>query len=325
VPAKTAVAALISAPLLVIASLAAVAAAITAAPSTGTPTCTADNALNLSPIQLANAQLIAQVGLSMNVPMPGETIAIATALQESNLQNLDHGDRDSLGLFQQRPSQGWGTRAQILDPTYAARQFYTRLLQVPGWHTMPTTQAAQAVQRSAYPDAYAKWQDQAQTLAAQFTDTPACTPTNPGDNSTQIAAISAAQYRIPAGTPAPIAAVITFALAQLGKPYAYGTAGPSTFDCSGLVQAAYATIGVHLPRTTYQQATIGRPIPNTSQLQPGDLLFIPGTDGTPQAPGHVGIYLGSNLLIQAPKTGDTVKISPLNQWASSLTAIRRIV
>jgi hypothetical protein len=114
------------------------------------------NALNFSSPQLANAGTIAQVGVSMGVPTPGETIAIATALQEADLQNLDYGDRGSLGLFQQRPSQGWNTPAQILNPTYAAQQFYKQLLQVPGWRSIPTTEAAQAVQRSAYPDAYAK-------------------------------------------------------------------------------------------------------------------------------------------------------------------------
>jgi cell wall-associated NlpC family hydrolase len=329
VPAKTALAAAISAPLLVVALLAAVAAAITATPDTGAiPTCAVDAAADttsLSPTQLANAQLIAQVGISMGVPMPGETIAIATALQESTLLNLDHGDRDSLGLFQQRPSQGWGTRAQILTPAYAARQFYTHLLQVPGWRAMPTTQAVQAVQHSAYPDAYAKWQGQAEALAARFTGTPACSPADSGDGTAEITAVNAAGYSIPAGTPAPIAAVLTFALAQLGKPYEYGTAGPSTYDCSGLVQAAYAGIGVHLPRTTSQQVTVGRPVLDAAQLQAGDLLFIPGADGTPQDPGHVGIYLGRGLLIQAPKTGDVVKISPLKQWTASLTAIRRAI
>jgi hypothetical protein len=173
---KTAAIAAISAPLFVVASLAAVAGAITAAPDSSTTSiCTAGpggtpaNTDNLNSAQLGNAQIIAQVGVSMGIPMPGETIAVATALQESDLQNLDYGDRDSLGLFQQRPSQGWGTPAQILTPSYAAKQFYTQLLQVPGWRSMPTTEAAQAVQRSAFPDAYAKWQDEAQALAEEFT------------------------------------------------------------------------------------------------------------------------------------------------------------
>ncbi len=122
-PAKTAVVAAISAPLFAVAALAAVAGAIAAHPTRPPPRyarpgsggAPADTE-NLSSAQLANAQIIAEVGVSMGVPMPGETIAIATALQESDLQNLDYGDRDSLGLFQQRPSQGWGTPAEIMTP-----------------------------------------------------------------------------------------------------------------------------------------------------------------------------------------------------------------
>lgn len=110
--------------------------------------------------QVHNAAVIINIGQRMSVPPRGWVIAIATALQESNLTNLPNlgsrNDHDSLGLFQQRPSQGWGTPAQIMDPAYASRKFYEKLLKVRGWQTMPLTQAAQAVQRSAYPDAYAK-------------------------------------------------------------------------------------------------------------------------------------------------------------------------
>ena len=330
-PAKTAIVAAISAPLIVTASLAAIAGAIAAPGTTDTSICSAYSggapvgATHLSAAQFANARIIAQVGVTMGVPMPGETIALATALQESGLQNLDHGDRDSLGLFQQRPSQGWGTPVQIMNPAYAARQFYSHLLQVPGWRVMPTTQAAQAVQRSGFPDAYAKWEHEAQTLATEFAGTLACTPADSGDNTVAAAAVNAAQYRIPAGTPAPIVAVITFALAQLGKPYIYGATGPNAYDCSGLIQAAYRSIGVHLPRTTYQQVHAGTPVDSAAQLLPGDLLFIPGSDGTPQAPGHVGMYLGSGLLIQAPETGKSVTLSPLTQWRGSLVAMRHLV
>ena len=327
---KTTAIAAISAPLLVVAALATIAAAI-AAPDDTPPSCASglDGATGqitgLSATQLANARIITQVGVNMGVPPPGEAIALATALQESGLRNLNYGDRDSLGLFQQRPSQGWGTPAQILDPAYASRQFYIHLLQVPGWRSMPTTQAAQAVQRSAFPDAYAKWEGEARALAASFTGSVACTPGDSGDNTAETAAIDAAHYRIPPGTPAPIVAVINFALAQLGKPYVYGAAGPNAYDCSGLIVAAYARIGVHLPRTTYQQVNVGVGVYGIGRLQPGDLLFIPGSDGTPQAPSHVGMYLGDETLIQAPQTGQNVRLSPLSRWTSSLAAIRRII
>jgi murein DD-endopeptidase MepM/ murein hydrolase activator NlpD len=88
-------------------------------------------------------------------------------MQESGLRNLPSGDRDSVGLFQQRPSQGWGTIDQLQDPAYAAGKFYERLLTIPDWHTMTLTDAAQAVQRSAFPDAYAKWEDDAAALVQQ--------------------------------------------------------------------------------------------------------------------------------------------------------------
>ncbi|GGK36669.1 hypothetical protein GCM10010124_31640 [Pilimelia terevasa] len=100
-----------------------------------------------------------------------------TAMQESGLRNLPGGDRDSVGLFQQRPSQGWGTVAQLRDPAYAATKFYQRLAKVPGWERMSVTDAAQAVQRSAYPNAYAKHEPAAiRLLTAIGTGLPACPP-----------------------------------------------------------------------------------------------------------------------------------------------------
>jgi hypothetical protein len=121
--------------------------------------------------QVANAAVIVAVGQRMQVPPRGQVIAVATAMQESSLNNLPRGDRDSVGLFQQRPSRGWGAPAQLQDPPYATTKFYTKLLTVPGWQTMPLTQAAQAVQISAYPDAYAKWEPQAVQLVGAVTGT----------------------------------------------------------------------------------------------------------------------------------------------------------
>lgn len=107
--------------------------------------------------QLRNAQLIYQVGKAMGLGTRDIQIGLITAMQESSLVNVNYGDRDSLGLFQQRPSQGWGTPAQVTDPQYAARKFFTTLKQLgESRFEMSMTEAAQAVQRSAYPDAYAK-------------------------------------------------------------------------------------------------------------------------------------------------------------------------
>ncbi len=112
-----------------------------------------------------HATTIIQVGRQLGVPEYGIVIALATAMQESSLRNLSWGDRDSVGLFQQRPSSGWGTAADLQVPSHAARLFYegragyTRgLLDIPGWQSMTLTRAAQAVQISAYPDYYAKWE-----------------------------------------------------------------------------------------------------------------------------------------------------------------------
>jgi hypothetical protein len=110
----------------------------------------------LSPTQAQNAALITAVTLRRGLPARAATIGIATAMQESRLENIDYGDRDSVGLFQQRPSQGWGTEAQVQDPVYAAGIFYDRLVGVPGWDTGRLTDVAQTVQRSGFPEAYQK-------------------------------------------------------------------------------------------------------------------------------------------------------------------------
>jgi hypothetical protein len=107
--------------------------------------------------------------MSKGLPDHAVTIALATSLQESKLRNLTYGDLDSVGLFQQRPSQGWGTRRQILDPVYAASAFYDRLVHVNGWAALPVTEAAQSVQLSAAPTAYAPWESEARALAIALT------------------------------------------------------------------------------------------------------------------------------------------------------------
>ncbi|HEX6074027.1 MAG TPA: hypothetical protein VFZ32_02055 [Micromonosporaceae bacterium] len=124
-----------------------------------------DTTVRLDAEQMAHASTIAAVGLRRDLPRQAVTVALATALQESKLRNLGHGDRDSLGLFQQRPSQGWGEPDQLNDPRYAAGAFYDRLVRVPDWQRMRVTEAAQAVQRSAHPEAYQKWAGEAAVLA----------------------------------------------------------------------------------------------------------------------------------------------------------------
>lgn len=123
----------------------------------------------LSPEQAENAALIAAISVRRGLPPRAASIALAAALQESKLLNLEHGDRDSLGLFQQRPSQGWGTRQQILNPVYATNAFYDALERVDGYADMDLGAAAQAVQRSAYPEAYDQHAADARALASTLT------------------------------------------------------------------------------------------------------------------------------------------------------------
>jgi hypothetical protein len=142
--------------------------------------------------QAANAATIAGVAAREGLGDHAVTIALATAFQESKLHNVPYGDRDSVGLFQQRPSQGWGAPAQLLDPHYSAAAFYRHLAKVPGWRTMPVADAAQAVQRSAAGSAYADWEPAARLIARALTgEVPrgiTCSYARPSSSSTGLAA-----------------------------------------------------------------------------------------------------------------------------------------
>jgi hypothetical protein len=109
------------------------------------------------------------VSVRRGLPARAATIAIATALQESKLVNLSYGDRDSVGLFQQRPSQGWGTAEQIMDPVYSTDRFYDGLVGIAGYQDLTITDAAQKVQRSAFPEAYAQHEALARAWASALT------------------------------------------------------------------------------------------------------------------------------------------------------------
>ncbi|MGH3630651.1 MAG: hypothetical protein ACRDRL_24825, partial [Sciscionella sp.] len=135
---------------------------------------TSTETYQLGVAQADNAATIAAVGFKVGMPDHAVTIALATALQESGLINLQGGDRDSAGLFQQRPSQGWGSHAEITDPVYAATAFYHRLASLSHWADLSVTVAAQSVQHSGAPDAYAQWEPEARVLAKALTgETPA--------------------------------------------------------------------------------------------------------------------------------------------------------
>lgn len=119
-------------------------------------------------------------------------------------------------------------------------------------------------------------------------------------------------------------AVVNEAAKFLGTPYVWGGASPGGFDCSGLVQYVYRQLGISLPRTSQQQALVGAPVASLAQAMPGDLVFFAGSDGTRTAPGHVGIYLGGGMMIDAPYTGTDVQIQPVGS-AGTVVAIRRVL
>ncbi|MCE4942892.1 heavy metal transporter [Streptomyces albulus] len=158
----------------------------------GAPRCTVrvqgdGDPYELSPEQAANAATISAVAASRGLPERAVTIALATAMQESGLRNINFGDRDSVGLFQQRPSQDWGTVKEIMDPVYASGEFYRHLVKVPGYSRLPLTVAAQKVQRSGYPQAYAKHEANAALLTGALTgrsgDVLSCTVSHPVDSA----------------------------------------------------------------------------------------------------------------------------------------------
>jgi cell wall-associated NlpC family hydrolase len=311
------------------------------APSLNTPPSIRTSDMTWDSEQVHNAATIISVAIHMGVPVRGWIIALAAAMQESNLVNLpdlgDANNADSLGLFQERPSQGWGTPDQIMDPVYSSTKFFEHLLAVQGWQTMTVTQAAQAVERSAFPDAYAKWEPDATQLVAAITglaDPSGAVPVLCAGGGGGGPVSLPSGFSLPPGTPPAAATAIMWALGQLGTPYSLGgdcTAAHSgnpahQCDCSSLVQQAYQAAGISLPRTSQAQFRAGVPVSGPDQLQPGDLIFVPGAPpGTIDAPGHVGIYIGSGLVVAAPQAGDVVHITNLSPyWTGGLAGIRRV-
>ena len=180
------------------------------------PHCTATalgSTAELEPEQAGNAAVIAAVAVSRGLPGRAATIGIATALQESKLYNLAGGDRDSIGLFQQRPSQGWGTAAQVHDPVYAANAFYDVLVKIEGYQNLPITKAAQKVQRSAFPSAYADQEPEARLWAS------ALSGYSPGGLSCVLGDLPAGGATAPGsdGFTARARAVAAAALAEAGR------------------------------------------------------------------------------------------------------------
>lgn len=283
--------------------------------------------------QTANARTIVGVVKNRHLPERAAAIALMTAMQESSLRNLNGGDLDSLGLFQQRPSQGWGdkpagpgdnrTPAQrIMDPIYATNRFLDGLIEVPGWETLPMWQAAQTVQLSADGTWYIKWEKFGTALAAALyngsADGVTCTDETP-----------------PILNGPAVAGAIGRARTQLGVPYSWGGGGPEGpsegfaegagivgFDCSSLMQYAWWP-WAHLPRTSDEQYNAGVHLPR-SAVQPGDLMFWASNPSNPDTIHHVAMYIGDGQIIEAPRTGLNVRIRPLGHESELLSTVTRL-
>lgn len=199
-----------------------------------------------------------------------------------------------------------------MDPHYSADKFFTALLRIPGWDTMPITEAAQAVQISGFPDAYAKHEPLATALVDHIAD---CHTAQSGSDRG--------------------ARVVAAAKRWLGTPYVFAGGdknGPTTgtdpgigFDCSGLTLHAWAQVGAELPHAATEQSQLGTPIPRAA-AQPGDLIFFHTPGDPPGYMHHVGIYLGNGQMIHAPTSGDVVKISRVfgdQYWETEIADIRR--
>lgn len=280
----------------------------------------------LSDVAAANARVVTATAASRGGSRAA-LIALMTGLTESGLRILSNPndpsgnryvnqgvghDRDSLGIFQQRPS--WGPAAERMDPVASTNLFLTRLLSLPDWQSLPPWEAAQRVQASAFANGsnYRAQLDRAsRTLAVVSADAATLNCGGSGIGRPPPGPLGAhglpLGYAIPAGASVPARAAVTFALAQRGKPYVFGAAGPTSYDCSGLMQASWASAGVALSRTTSTQRYDGSPT-TASRLVPGDLVLTPGADGTPASPGHVGMFLGAGLVVEAPQPGDVVKV-----------------
>lgn len=253
---------------------------------------------DLDPEQRAIVELIVAIGKQRGLPPRAWQIAIQAGMTESRLHNLHYGDRDSLGIFQMRPSQGWGTVAQVTDPVYEINKFYDVLLRVPDWENQRPGDSAQDIERSAFPARYHQWEPLAVNVIGAVG----------GDVTPYVRA----SCTTPLPAPSEVAGrAIQYALGEIGKPYVWGATGPNAYDCSGLMLRAYESAGITLPRVARQQYWAGAQLP-VRQAQPGDLLFWGYDTSNPDSIHHVAMYLGNGRMVEA--ANQTV---PLRQRAVS--------
>ncbi|MFX1820960.1 C40 family peptidase [Pseudarthrobacter sp. CC4] len=278
----------------------------------------------LTPRQESVARTYIAVGKQLGIPRSGRIIAIMMALQESSLRMLANPsvpaslqfpndgvgrDHDSIGSAQQRPAAGWGTVAQLMDPSYNARAFYggpsgpnrgspRGLLDIPGWQGMDKGLAAQAVQVSAFPELYARWEPAATAIVAAL------------EGGTAPASCSDSSRALWPGASSPNLSqlrqdILRFTKEGLGGRYVWGGTAFKAWDCSGYVQWIYRQAGIELPRV--EQWRVGV---RTENPQPGDLVVQ-----NPQGPdnwGHVGIYAGDGMMWSALNPAVGTLLHPVN-------------
>lgn len=247
------------------------------------------DATNLDEEQLGIVSQIVSIGKKRELSPRAWQVAIQAGMTESGLRNLNYGDRDSLGIFQMRPSMGWGTPAQVTNPPYQINKFFDVLESVPGWERMRPGDAAQAVERSAFPERYHRWEPMAVHLVENVGQIADATGCGPGMGEL-----------LPPNDAA--GAAMSFALGERGKPYVWGATGPDSYDCSGLMLRAYESAGITLPRVSRDQYKAGAMLP-VEQAQPGDLLFWAYDPSNSSTIHHVAMYLGEGKIVEAQQAG----------------------
>jgi cell wall-associated NlpC family hydrolase len=312
----------------------------------GQDECVASGAVpSLSLAQADNAETIVAAAEALGAGEQGAQIALMVADTESSLENLgpELGNDGSLGLFQQRVAAGWGTASEEQDPTDAAGMFVERLVTVAHWQSMAPWVAAQDVQGSAFngvPSASnnassvlggnyeANWARAGTMLTAitALADSMDCGAEIGAEPAGPASAFGLPEgYAIGSEASAAETVVITYAISKLGDAYVWGAAGPDRFDCSGLTMMAWAQAGVTLLHYTGDQMHEGTPVAGYGAISPGDLVLIPGTDGTLADPGHVGIYIGDGLVLSATDPAQGVIVQTwANFTAGGLSGIRHL-
>ncbi|KEF94852.1 hypothetical protein K883_05276 [Mycobacterium sp. TKK-01-0059] len=309
-----------------------------------------DTGVSFGPGPINNGKAVIAAGLQMKVPEKGIIIGLAVGMEESGLRNLANSnvpeslgiphegvghDHKSVGIMQQQP--WWGSLRDLMTPGVAAQKFFAKLLKVGGWQNMAPTVAAQTVQGSAYPDAYAAFVTQATAFYRQHLHEVMASsghPTPPestkDDSGRDICGVvrdphAGAPSNLGPGTAAGVAAARA-AEAEIGLPYVWGGGninGPTGggFDCSGLVlYAIYQASGhrIVLPHLTYDMVHYGSIVPRTA-VQPGDLVFLnPDSRG----PGHVAMVVNPTTIVEAQDFGIPVKLSP---FPSRFVVIKRVL